>query len=111
MRKIYICGNETDSDDGRYYLETDKIKKKLKSMRCSVINPTEIPYIHMGWTDAMESRISQLKKCQAIYVLPNWKENIMARIELTVAMDLKLETIFHPVSNKEIREILTSLNS
>jgi len=111
MRRVYICGSETDSDNEKYYLETDKIKKKLISMRCSVINPSELPYIHMGWTDVMESRICQLKKCQAIYVLPNWKENIMARIELTVAMDLKLETIFHPVSNKEIREILTSLNS
>lgn len=111
MRKIYICGNETDSDDEKYSLETNKIKRKLESMQCSVVNPPDIPYISLGWTEVMETRINHLKKCQAVYVLPEWRNNIMARIELTVAMDLKLETIFHPMSNKEIRQIITSLGN
>jgi hypothetical protein len=111
MRKIYICGNDPTLNDGQYVMETHKIKRKLESMRCSVINPPDIPYISLGWTDVMETRINHLKKCQAVYVFPEWRENIMARIELTIAMDLKLETIFHPSSNKEIRQIITSLGN
>jgi len=111
MKKIYICGNDAMVNNSQNALETNKVKKKLESMRCSVINPPEIQYIDLGWTDIMETRIKQLKKCQAVYVFPDWRSNIMARIELTVAMDLKLQTIFHPSSNKEIRQIITSLGN
>ena len=111
MAAIYICGEVSAKDSGDTCPSLEKIKNKLKSMRCSVINPSELPIMQLSWTDTMERRIEQLKKCQAVYVLPNWRESILARIELTVAMDLRIETIFHPASNKEIREIITSLGN
>ncbi|WP_282039361.1 DUF4406 domain-containing protein [Saccharicrinis aurantiacus] len=92
-------------------VDTTKIKAKFKSMRCSVVNPTEMAFTKMSWSDTLHKRIELLKSSQAIYVLPDWRDNIMARIELTVAMDLKLRTIFHPSSNKEIRQIITSLGN
>jgi hypothetical protein len=110
MTTIYICGVESQKDE-KSITDTEKVKSKLKSLKCSVVNPNEIPSVQYGWANTLQSRIEQLKKCQVIYVLPNWKESIMARIELTVAMDLKLHTLFHPTSSKEIKQALTALDN
>ena len=111
MATIYICGDEESQQENKGIIDAEKIKARLKSLRCSVVNPTEMAFAQMSWSDTLQSRIELLKKSQAIYVLPNWKDSIMARIELTVAMDLKLHTLFHPTSNKEIKEIITSLDN
>ncbi|MCT4643637.1 MAG: DUF4406 domain-containing protein [Carboxylicivirga sp.] len=111
MTTIYICGGDIPRNGSKGLVDTDKIKARLKSLKCVVVNPIEMPFVKMSWTDKLDSRVQLLKKSQAVYVLPNWKENIMSRIELTVAMDLKLETIFHPTSNKEIKQIITSLDN
>jgi len=105
--KIYICGEE------QYIGTTEimKLKKRLKALKCIVITPSDISHQGTSWTDKLDNRVQLLKNSQAIYVLPNWKESVMARIELTVAMDLKLHTLFHPISNKEIKEIITSLDN
>jgi len=75
-----------------------------------VVHPAEMPILKMSWSDKLASRVDMLKKSQAVYVLPNWREDIMSRIELTVAMDMKLLTIFHPASSKEIKQLLTTLD-
>ena len=106
MTTIYICGVE----DKNGFVDTEKIKTKLKAMKCVVVNPTEMTFTKMSWSDTLNNRIELLKNSQAVYVLPNWKDSIMARIELTVAMDMKLHTFFHPVSNKEIKQIITTLD-
>jgi hypothetical protein len=111
MTTIYICGGDMSQNSSKSMVDTEKIKAKLKSLRCVVVNPIEMPFSKMSWTDKLDSRVQLIKKSQAVYVLPGWKENIMSRIELTVAMDLKLETIFHPTSNKEIKQIITSLDN
>jgi|GEM_PF-3470329 len=106
MSVVYICGDEESQEEQYKIVETEKVKAKLRSMKFSVIHPTEMAFAKMSWSDTLQSRIELLKKSQAIYVLPNWKESIMARIELTVAMDLRLHTLFHPISNKEIKQII-----
>ncbi|MBL6730751.1 MAG: DUF4406 domain-containing protein [Carboxylicivirga sp.] len=111
MPTIYICGGDIPQNSSKGLVDTDKIKAKLKSLKCAVVNPIEMPFAKMSWTDKLDNRVQLLKKSQAVYVLPNWKENIMSRIELTVAMDLKLETIFHPMSHKEIKQIITALDN
>ena len=108
---IYICGSDNPQNNSNCLVDTDKIKAKLKSLKCSVVNPIEMPFAKMSWTDKLDCRVQLLKKSQAVYVLPNWKDSIMSRIELTVAMDLKLVTIFHPMSHKEIKQIITSLDN
>ena len=110
MTTIYICGGETNHDGMNGFADTQKIKTRLKTMKCSIVNPAEMTFGPIGWSETLHQRIELLKKSHAIYVLPNWKDNIMARIELTVAMDMKLHTFFHPVSNKELKEILTTLD-
>ncbi|WP_430811656.1 MULTISPECIES: DUF4406 domain-containing protein [unclassified Carboxylicivirga] len=84
---------------------------RLKSLKCAVINPAETVFPRMSWSDKLDSRLELLKRSQAVYVLPNWKESIMSRIELTLAMDMKLHTLFHPISHAELRKLITTLDS
>lgn len=109
MATIYICGDCASKE--KRFPEWEKVIAKFKSIRCEVVCPSEMAITQMSWSDKLQNRIEELKKCQAVYVLPNWKDDIMARIELTIAMDLKLETIFHPASNKDIRQIITTLDN
>jgi len=104
---IYICGDEQYEED----LNPTRLIKRLKTLKCKIVNPLDMSHPCMNWTDSLDSRVELIKKSQVVYVLPNWKESIMARIELTVAMDLHKQTIFHPASNKEIKQILTSLGN
>ena len=111
MTTIYICGVEETSNKNDGFVDTEKIIVKLKAMKCKVINPMEMAFADMSWSDTLNNRIEQIKNSHIIYVLPNWRDSIMARIELTVAMDMQLQTIFHPVSNKEIKRLITTLDS
>ena len=110
MATIYICGDETSQEGANGFTDIQKIKARLKTMKCSVVNPAEMTFGTIAWSETLHNRIELLKKSQAIYVLPKWRDSIMARIELTVAMDMKLHTLFHPVTTKEIKEILTTLD-
>ena len=109
MRKpnIYICGNEPDKENEN----TKKMKEMLSKLKCTIIDPKEQAFSKMNWSDTLQSRIEQIKNSDIIYVLPNWKDDVMNRIEVTVAMDMKLHTLFHPVSNKEIKQLLATLDS
>jgi hypothetical protein len=110
MATIYICGVDSPHEEKDGFVDTEKLKARLKSLKCAVLNPSEMAFSKMSWSDTLNNRVELLKKSQAVYVLPNWRDSIMARIELTVAMDLKLHTFFHPVSNKELKQLVTTLD-
>ncbi len=111
MATIYICGVDSIRENKDGCVDKKKIITRLKSLKCSVTYPSEITFSDMNWSETLDNRLQLLKRSQAVYVLPNWRDDIMTRIELNVAMDLKLETIFHPASNKEIKQIITSLDN
>jgi hypothetical protein len=110
MTTVYICGIDASPTNKEDFVDAEKLKTKLRTLKCAVVNPMEMSFPKMSWSDKLDSRVELLKKSQAVYVLPNWRENIMSRIELTVAMDLKLRTLFHPISNKELKKLLTTLD-
>nr|WP_321411406.1 DUF4406 domain-containing protein [uncultured Carboxylicivirga sp.] len=110
MATIYICGDDSPQQEKEGFVDTEKIKARLKSLKCAVLTPSDMAFSKMSWSDTINNRVELLKKSQAVYVLPNWRESIMARIELTVAMDLKLHTFFHPVSNAELKKLVTTLD-
>jgi hypothetical protein len=110
MATIYICGMDASEEGKECFVDTRKLKNRLKSLKCAVVNPSEMAFSQMSWSDTLNSRVELLKKSHAVYVLPNWKDDIMSRIELTVAMDLKLHTLFHPVSPKELKQLVTTLD-
>ena len=98
---FYICGEQRDFEDLK------KLTTRLKTLKCSVINPIEMPLERMSFYD----RLQLIKKSDAIYVLPNWADDVMNRVELQAAMEMKIEALYHPVTNKEIKQLITTLDS
>ena len=105
MANIYLCGIDNFEND------IDKVKSKLRRLKFDIINIQDVSSLKTTWSDSLTKRIELLKQSQAIYVLPTWRENTFSRIELTIAMDLKLHLLFHPVTNKEIKQLITTLDS
>ncbi len=109
--KIYVCGFDVVPTNKTETAGDVKVLSRLKNLRHQVIAPEELQTTHLSWSDKLQKRIELLKSSHAIYVLPNWNKDVISRIELTVAMDLKLPTFFHPVTNKELNQYLTTLDS
>ncbi len=105
--KIYVSGRDDMSLD----VELISIKKRFSRRGFGLIIPQEKAFTRTPWADGVQNRLEALKKCDVIYMLPKWQESIISRIELTAAMDLKKETLFHPVSNEDIKQLLTALDS
>ena len=55
MTTIYICGSDIPQNSSKGLIDTDKIKAKLKSLKCAVVNPIEMPFTKMSWTDKLDT--------------------------------------------------------
>lgn len=111
MTKIFLCGNEESTGRQTSKAEIEKIKTRLSAMQCKVYNPFEMNFKRMNWSNSLQKQIKLLRKCQVVYILPDWKDSIMARIMVTTALDLRKITIYHPLSNQNLISILTTLDS
>lgn len=100
---IYLAGiiHNTDSK------EIDNLKSHLFNLGCTVVSPDEKSLNKFCWSENLRWRLGLIRNSNAIYMLPNWKESIMARIELTAAMSEKLPFCF---SLEEMRNLITTLD-
>ena len=106
---IYISGLE-QSEYCNISEGVNSAIELLKDKGVSVINPYDMPFSKMSWSDTLQSRLSELCKCDAIVMMPFWKEDILSRIELTAAMDMHLHTFFYPIEESEVQELITALD-
>jgi hypothetical protein len=100
---IYLSGINHDTDIS----EIDRLKTQFLQMGCTIVTPEEIELRKLVWSENMRLRLSFLHSSNAIYMLPNWKDCILARIELTAAMNDKMALCFSP---EDIRELITTLD-
>lgn len=95
-RKIYISGKIS----GLHYPDVvDKFNKAEQSILFSgdvPVNPIHIsPYgPNKEWEDYMIDCIKALFDCEAICMLPCWKDSKGARVEHAIAKELRLEIIY-----------------
>jgi hypothetical protein len=101
--RTYISGISHDTDAK----ETERLKCLLVSLGCHLVVPEEKVTGQATWTEKLRSRLGLLQDCPVIYMLPDWKNSIMARIELTAAMNDKKHLCFSP---GDIRNIITTLD-
>lgn len=101
---VYLSGINYDTD----LLELDNLKSHLFELNCTVITPFEHELNKLKWSENLQLRLSFLQSSSTIYMLPDWKDSAMARIELTAAMNEKIPACF---SIDEIKELLTTLDS
>jgi hypothetical protein len=100
---IYLSGIDHDTDTR----EIDRLKSQLFNLGCTVVSPEEKALNKLGWSENLRLRLGFIQNSNAIYMLPNWKDSILARIELTAAMDDKLPLCFSP---EDIRDLITTLD-
>jgi hypothetical protein len=101
--KVYISGISYETD-GK---EIDRLKHSLVSLGFNLVIPEETLKTQSTWTDKLRSRLVLLQDCPIIYMLPDWKESIMARIELTAAMNDKKHLCFNP---EDVKYLITTLD-
>ncbi len=102
--KTYLSGIVRDTDTK----STEKLKSLLVSMGCDIVFPKETNSKKLSWSDKLNSRLELLRDCPVIYMFPDWKSSITARIELTSAMNDKKHLCFSP---DDIRDLITTLDS
>ena len=104
--QIYISGIEKEQS----LAELKSIKRRFSRYGLSLVVPPEMAFAKMKWSDNVQNRLAELKKCDVVYMLPNWRNDVMTRIELTAAMDMKKHILFHPISCTEIKQLIAALD-
>ena len=87
---IYLSGITHDTD----IIEIDRLKSQLFNLGYTIFLPEDKPFEQLCWSENLRMRLSFLHNSNAIYMLPKWRDSIMARIELTAAMNEKIPACF-----------------
>jgi len=100
---VYLSGINYETNKQ----ELERLKSNLFELGCTIITPEAKELDKLIWAENVRLRLSFLQSSSTIYMLPNWKESAMARIELTAAMNEKMPLCFSP---KDIKELITTLD-
>lgn len=101
MKTVYISGQMAGIKDYNYP-KFDEVENELLNQGHTVVNPANIARgieFPKGLTDEekypifMEEDIKSLTSCNSIFLLKGWENSKGAKIELKVALDLKIEII------------------
>jgi hypothetical protein len=90
--KIYISGKVTGVKHPEWKFA--KTEKYLQSLGHEVLNPVELCRNDLPWKEAMIICLEELKKCNAIYVQPDWEKSRGAKIEISCAEKYGFEIIY-----------------
>ena len=93
---VYIAGKITGLTPGEYRHIFNSCRTWLShniSNIYQIITPTDLCDDDWDWSTCMEICVNALKKCVAVYFLPNWKESKGATCERYIATALGLRII------------------
>ena len=90
--KTYISGAITGLSEWQYKAKFALAAEIIRERGLTPVNPVEIcAHIDNGtWEQYMAVCMAELLTCDAIMMLPCWKNSKGARIERAIAMELKL---------------------
>ncbi len=100
---IYLSGIHYETDLN----EIERVKSFLTEFGFSIIIPEEKEQGDIQWIDKLKIRLNYLQKSNAIYMMSDWKESIMARIELTAAINDRKHLCFNP---EDVKYLITTLD-
>ena len=91
--RVYVAGPMTGLPDLNFPA-FHAAAEKLRAEGHDAINPAEIVAdTSTSWLDCMRADIAQLVKCDAVYMLPGWKNSRGATLEHHIASTLGLQVI------------------
>lgn len=96
MKRTYIAGKITGLEPSDYLAKFHQAEKLLEKVGHLPVNPCRLPIegLEYEWEDYITLGVDRLLRCEAIYLLSDWKESRGARIEHAIAMELGLEIIY-----------------
>lgn len=108
MKKIYISGKISGLLISEYISKFEKVEKHLKAIGWNPVNPCNLGIPdHYNTTQSLPICIKELEKCDAIFMLSDWRDSVGAIIEHNTAKHLGI-IIFYESSPKEIPELIKS---
>ena len=91
MKRIYLAGPMSGLP-GLNYAAFNEEAKRLRALSYAVENPAENPEPHCrSWLGYMRMAVRQLSTCDAVFMLPGWRNSRGACIEHQLAVGLGLE--------------------
>lgn len=94
-KKIYIAGQVTGLPQQEVIDKFAKAKQDIEELGFEVINPIEVVNdFATPWNDAMKMCIKALLECNAMVLLPCWKNSKGARLEFDIAHSFGMELLF-----------------
>jgi hypothetical protein len=73
--KVYISGKMMGLPKEDYTEMFDQAQKYLETLGYEVVNPATFDYDDsVSWSDRLMADLMELKHCDAIYMLPNWRQ-------------------------------------
>ena len=105
-KKVYLSGRMSGLEEEEFKAIFKEAEEELIEMGYEVINPCEIDYIPEDYAGQLLIALGELAKCDAIYLLENWKESNGARCEYWFARGMGLEIMsYEEDKDKEIQEL------
>lgn len=92
LHRVYIAGKITGLEYDDAFAKFAAAEKHLAERGFEPVNPMRKTSEQAGlsWSDYMKEDIPYLLKCDAIYLLPDWKDSRGAQLEYTIARELGL---------------------
>lgn len=92
-KRIFVCGPMSGLPKMNYPAFNLRARQ-LRALGHIVENPAENPIPPGGaWVDYMRMSITQVTRCDSVYVLPGWENSRGASLEVHIARALGLEVI------------------
>ena len=83
--KVYIAGKVSRLPYDEALEKFQKAEDKLTALGLEVVNPMKTVSHKLSWKECMDVLLPIVRECDAIYLLPDWKNSLGALQEYTEA--------------------------
>jgi hypothetical protein len=103
--KIYIAGKISGLLKEEYLPKFEKAETELRAAGWEPVNPCKLGIPDHATTEqALPVCIKELEKCQAVYMLSDWRDSLGAIVEHSTAKHLRKDVFYeeyHPIGHME----------